>query len=63
MRRFADWVIAEKVGGAIFVSDNNGFDWQFHQLVLSSLPWREPVRLQFDQFGLTLQRCRQGYAS
>ncbi len=29
MRRFADWVIAEKVGSAIFVSDNNGFDWQF----------------------------------
>jgi Exonuclease len=29
MRRFGDWVASEGKGRAIFISDNNGFDWQF----------------------------------
>lgn len=29
MQRFVDWVTRETRGRAIFVSDNNGFDWQF----------------------------------
>lgn len=29
MRRFGDWVREQSRGQAIFISDNNGFDWQF----------------------------------
>jgi len=29
MRQFADWIAAESDGRPIFISDNNGFDWQF----------------------------------
>ena len=29
MTRFADWLSAECKGRMLFVSDNNGFDWQF----------------------------------
>jgi hypothetical protein len=29
MQRFADWLQAEVKGRPLFVSDNNGFDWQF----------------------------------
>lgn len=29
MQRFADWLAAENQGRLQFVSDNNGFDWQF----------------------------------
>lgn len=29
MSAFAEWVVANSRGRAIFVSDNNGFDWQF----------------------------------
>lgn len=29
MRRFAGWIAAESTGRAMFISDNNGFDWQF----------------------------------
>jgi len=29
MRKFGQWVKENTVGQAIFVSDNNGFDWQF----------------------------------
>ena len=29
MRKFVDWVKAESDGRAFFISDNNGFDWQF----------------------------------
>lgn len=29
MTRFADWLGAECKGRMLFVSDNNGFDWQF----------------------------------
>ncbi len=29
MQRFADWIKAESNGKPIFISDNNGFDWQF----------------------------------
>ncbi|MGI0494687.1 exonuclease domain-containing protein [Alkalinema pantanalense CENA528] len=29
MERFAQWLDAVSVGRAFFVSDNNGFDWQF----------------------------------
>lgn len=29
MRRFADWVATETSGRPFFISDNNGFDWQF----------------------------------
>ncbi|MEM0914564.1 MAG: exonuclease domain-containing protein [Planctomycetota bacterium] len=29
MRRFADWVAKESNGRPMFISDNNGFDWQF----------------------------------
>ncbi|MGB0848745.1 MAG: exonuclease domain-containing protein [Thiolinea sp.] len=29
MQRFADWLKAEVKGRPMFVSDNNGFDWQF----------------------------------
>jgi hypothetical protein len=29
MRQFADWIRSVTVGRPIFVSDNNGFDWQF----------------------------------
>ena len=29
MRRFADWTVAESAGRPFFISDNNGFDWQF----------------------------------
>lgn len=29
MARFAAWIEAESSGRAFFISDNNGFDWQF----------------------------------
>ena len=29
MREFAEWIEANTTGRPIFVSDNNGFDWQF----------------------------------
>jgi hypothetical protein len=29
MQRFVDWVRAESTGRPMFISDNNGFDWQF----------------------------------
>ena len=29
MQRFADWVAAQSNGRPMFISDNNGFDWQF----------------------------------
>ena len=29
MQRFADWLKAEVKGRPMFVSDNNGFDWQY----------------------------------
>jgi len=29
MERFAAWIAAESSGKAFFISDNNGFDWQF----------------------------------
>ena len=29
MRRFADWLARESDGRPHFISDNNGFDWQF----------------------------------
>ncbi len=29
MMRFRDWIVANCKGRAIFVSDNNGYDWQF----------------------------------
>ena len=29
MSQFADWISNESIGRAFFVSDNNGFDWQF----------------------------------
>jgi hypothetical protein len=29
MASFRDWVVGESKGRSIFVSDNNGFDWQF----------------------------------
>ncbi len=29
MREFAQWVGAESAGRPLFISDNNGFDWQF----------------------------------
>lgn len=29
MRSFADWIQSTSKGRAMFISDNNGFDWQF----------------------------------
>lgn len=29
MQRFADWIAAQTSGRPMFISDNNGFDWQF----------------------------------
>ena len=29
MQKFADWIRAESDGRPMFISDNNGFDWQF----------------------------------
>ena len=29
MQRFRDWIAAETTDRPIFISDNNGFDWQF----------------------------------
>ena len=29
MRRFAEWISEHTDGHAMFISDNNGFDWQF----------------------------------
>lgn len=29
MQKFANWIAANKKGNAVFVSDNNGFDWMF----------------------------------
>jgi DNA polymerase III epsilon subunit-like protein len=29
MEEFARWIAAHTVGRALFISDNNGFDWQF----------------------------------
>lgn len=29
MQRFADWIAAESNARPFFISDNNGFDWQF----------------------------------
>ena len=29
MEEFAGWIAAHTIGRAMFVSDNNGFDWQF----------------------------------
>ncbi len=29
MQKFADWIAAQTNGRPMFISDNNGFDWQF----------------------------------
>ncbi len=29
MRQFADWIVENSNGRPMFISDNNGFDWQF----------------------------------
>ena len=29
MRRFAEWIVENAPKRGIFISDNNGFDWQF----------------------------------
>lgn len=29
MQRFANWIKQHNIGRAIFIADNNGFDWQF----------------------------------
>jgi hypothetical protein len=29
MREFGQWIEANTTGRPVFVSDNNGFDWQF----------------------------------
>lgn len=29
MRQFAEWIATNSVGRPMFISDNNGFDWQF----------------------------------
>ena len=29
LKRFRDWIVAQGKGRAVFISDNNGFDWQF----------------------------------
>lgn len=46
MTRFADWVQASSKGKPFFISDNNGFDWQF-------VNWYCHHFLGFNPFGHT----------
>jgi len=46
MTRFADWVQASSKGKPFFISDNNGFDWQF-------VNWYFHHFLGFNPFGHT----------
>ncbi len=42
MQRFADWLKAEVKGRPVFVSDNNGFDWQFIRWYFHHFLWMNP---------------------
>ena len=42
MQQFADWVEAESEGRPMFISDNNGFDWQFINWYLHHFIGRNP---------------------
>ena len=44
MRDFAQWIAANTTGRPMFISDNNGFDWQFINWYFHALPRQEPLR-------------------
>ncbi|GAA4423913.1 hypothetical protein [Bremerella cremea] len=46
MQQFADWLKAESDGRVMFISDNNGFDWQF-------INWYFHHFLQKNPFGFS----------
>ena len=50
-------------GRPIFVSDNNGFDWQFINWYFHALPGQEPVRPLVDEPRLALQGPGQGHVA
>lgn len=54
MTRFADWVRAESRAPHVFISDNNGFDWQF-------INWYFHHFLSANPFGFSSQNLGSLY--
>ena len=61
MQQFADWIAVVGSGQPMFISDNNGFDWQFINWYFHHFLGEEPVRPQFDQSRLALQGRGPGH--
>ena len=55
MARFRDWLSGVSEGQPLFISDNNGFDWQFVNWYFHHFLDSKPLRLQLDQPRLALQ--------
>lgn len=51
MQQFADWIAAECRGRALFVSDNNGFDWQFINWYFHHFLGRNPFGFSSTNLG------------
>ena len=61
MDEFARWIAAHGTGRPMFVSDNNGFDWQFINWYFHEFLGKQPLRPLVDEPRLALQRARQGH--
>ena len=60
MLQFHQWLTTQCKGRIMFVSDNNGFDWQF--INCTSIISSERTRsVQLDQLRIALQRDAKGY--
>ena len=51
MERFCEWLAANCRGRAMFVSDNNGFDWQFINWYLHHFVGRNPFGFSSTNLG------------
>ena len=51
MESFRDWVKAECKGRALFISDNNGFDWQFINLYFHHFLGNNPFGFSSTNLG------------
>lgn len=51
MQQFAEWIAAECHGRALFISDNNGFDWQFINWYFHHFCGRNPFGFSSTNLG------------
>ena len=62
MQQFGDWVVeVNAVHRPMFISDNNGFDWQFINWYFHHFLGQNPVRPQFAQPGFAVQGRGEGH--